>query len=284
MPDINKIFLDGFEGVLSSLINQALSKFDGLLTDIVQIALHADKYMKSNIGMNFDKFFEVMYVYAIVLIVLKYLKKGFSTYIMWTDGDPDLDPVTMCLGYIKALVIAITYPTIYDICTSVTNDLINDALASLNNVNIDFSAADILKIAVTGLLGEGLLFVIIALVYIILFIVLWLKFVKRGLELFILKAGMPLACVGLIDTDQGVFKVFFKKIIQELLTVFVQIIMLKFSLYFMINKHPLFGIAAINFAIKAPQFLSEFIMLSGGGNGALSKASQTTMIIRNFTK
>lgn len=284
MPNFKDIFLEGLEGVLTSLINQALEKYDSFLGNIVQIALHADKYMTSNMGMNFDSFYVVIYSYAIYLIVFKYLKKGFSTYILWTDGDPDLDPVTMCVGFVKALIVAISYSTIYNACADITNDLINKLLGSLNNANISLDAENVIKLAVAGLLNRGLLLVIVAFVYVILFIVLWLQFIKRGLELFVLKAGIPLACVGLIDTDQGVFKVFSKKIIQELLTVLVQILMLKLSLVFMINSHYMFGIAAINYAIKAPQFLSEFIMMSSGGSGALSKVSQTTMLIKNISK
>lgn len=282
--DIKDIFLDGLEGVLSSLINQALKQYDKLLCDIVQVALHADKYMSSSMGMSFDKFYTVIYSFAVYLIVLKYLKKGFSTYILWTDGDPDLDPVSMCIGFIKALVIAISYPTIYNVCTDITNSLINQSLSSLNNANISLNGANVLKLAVASLLNNGILFVIVAVIYIILFVVLWIQFMKRGLELFILKAGIPFACVGLIDADQGVFKVYSKKIIQELLTVFLQVILLKFSLVIMINGHFLFGIATISLSIKAPQFLSEFIMISNGSSGALAKVSQTSMIIRNFTR
>lgn len=284
IDDIKSIFLEGLEGFFTTLINQALRKFDNFLGEIINIALHADKYMTSNMGMSFEGFYTVIYAFAIYLIVAKFLKKGFNTYILWTDGDPDMDPVSMCIGFVKALIIAISYSTIYDLCTDVTNSFINQALASLNNANVKLDSADILKLAVKGLLNGGLIMVIIALVYVILYVVLWIQFIKRGLELFILKAGIPLACVGLIDTDQGIFKVFTKKIIQELLTVFVQIILLKFSLIFMINGHFMFGIAAINFSIKTPQFLSEFIMMSGGGSGAISKVSQTTMLIRNFTK
>ncbi|SES65142.1 conjugal transfer protein TrbL family protein [[Clostridium] polysaccharolyticum] len=283
MPNFKDIFLEGLEGVLSSLINQALGAYDKFLCNIVQVALHADRYMKSSIGMNFDKFYAVIYSYAICLIVLKYLKKGFSTYILWTDGDPDLDPVTMCIGFIKALIIAISYSTIYNTCADITNDMINESLSSLNTANISLDTANVIKLAVAGLLNRGLLWVMIALVYMILFIVLWIQFIKRGMELFILKAGIPLACVGLIDTDQGVFKVFSKKIIQELLTVLVQIVMLKLSLVLMINSHYMFGIAVIHFAIKTPQFLSEFIMMSSGGS-ALTKVSQTSMLIRNISK
>lgn len=281
--DLKKIFSEGLEGLLSNLINDALGKFDDFLGDIVNIALHADTYMKSNMGMNFSDFCNVIYLFAIYLIILKFLKKSFNTYVLWTDGDPDMEPVTMCLGLFKALVIAISYTTVYDIGTSITNDLINKSLSSLNNANISLDKAGVLKLAIAGLLNNGLVMVILALVYIILFVTLWLQFIKRGLELFILKAGMPLACVGLIDTDGGIFKVFTKKIVQELLTVFVQIILFKFSLVFMINRHYMFGVAAINFAIKAPAFLSEFIMMSPGG-GVMGKVSQTTMLIRNLKK
>ncbi|SFR77612.1 conjugal transfer protein TrbL family protein [Anaeromicropila populeti] len=281
--DLKDIFIDGLKGVLSDLMNDALGEFDSVLGDIVSIALKAETYMKSNMGMSFDEFYAVMYLFGIYLIILKFLKKGFNTYVLWVDGDPDMEPLTMCISFFKAMVIAISFATLFDVGVNIAEDMIDRLLNSLNNANVTIDAK-LAPSAVIGLTKGGLFMVIMAAVYLILYIMLWIQFIKRGLELFVLKAGMPIACAGLMDSDGGVFKVYVKKIVQELLTVLVQILFLKFSLVFMLNKHVMFGIAAISFATKAPQFLSEFIMMSSGGGGGMGKISQASMIIRNFRK
>ena len=47
---------------------------------------------------------------------------------------------------------------------------------------------------------------IFGLVFVIVYFILYFQFLMRGLEILILRVGMPLACVGLIDNDKGVFK------------------------------------------------------------------------------
>ncbi|BCN29526.1 conjugal transfer protein TrbL family protein [Anaeromicropila herbilytica] len=282
MDFITDIFTDGIKGFLSNLLNEALGVFDDFLGDIVDIALNAQGYMSGNFNLNFDDLFKIINSFALYLIVLKFLKKGFDTYILWNDGDADMDPFILCTGFFKAIIVAISFDTIYGFIVDIATDGINQMIGSINTLAVD---KDALYAVITGFLAKGLIMIIIAIVYFILYIILWLQFIKRGLELFILKAGIPFACVGMIDSDGGVFKTYVKKIIQEVFTVLVQTFVLKLSLVFMINGNFMFGIAAILMSMKAPQFLSEFIMMSSGGQGVVQKASQTVhtaSMIRSF--
>lgn len=281
---ITNIFTNGIKGFLGSLLNEALGVFDKFLTDIVDIALNAQDYMTSSINLNFDDMFNVIKAFGIYLIVLKFLKKGFDTYILWNDGDADMDPFIMCTGFFKAMIIAISFDTIYGFVIDISKDFIDKVLASFNSIEIGDIA---IKATISEYITKGIVMIIIAIVYLVFYLILWIQFIKRGLELFLLKVGMPLACVGLIDSDGGVFKTYTKKIVQEVLTVLVQTFVLKLSLIFMINNNFMFGIGSICMAIKAPQFLQEFIIISGGGQGAVSKTSQTVQtasMIRSFVK
>ena len=96
----------------------------------------------------------------------------------------------------------------------------------------------------------------------------------RSLEMFVLKLGFPLACVGLVNPDGGVFKSYSEKLIKSILTVLVQIILCKIAIVLLINVKMLFGIAAIILAIKTPKFLQEFML--GGGTGGISNVIVTT--------
>ena len=281
---ISDIFSDGMEGFLSGLLNEALRVFDSGLRDIADIAFRADTYMTSEIGMNLDNLFLVLRLFGLYLVVLKFLKKGFDIYILWSEGDADMDPFILATGFFKAIVITVTFNTLYDYVVKIILDMMNRVLNSINNVNLDTAS-------LIGLLSQyivkGLIMLIIAIVYLIFYLILWIQFIQRGLEIFILKAGIPLASVGLMDSDGGVFRPYIKKFTQEIFTVLVQTFILKLSIAFMMNGHFMFGIAAIGLSLKAPQFLQEFIMLSGGGQGVVSKTTQTIYtanMVRSFVR
>ena len=56
---------------------------------------------------------------------------------------------------------------------------------------------------VSGISTLGLVTAIFGLVFVIVYFILYFQFLMRGLEILILRVGMPLACVGLIDNDKG---------------------------------------------------------------------------------
>ena len=274
----------GLESFLSNLINEALGHADTALGNIADVAINSENYMKSSLGLDFSKVYTIILSYAIYLIVLKYIKKGFDVYVLWDEGDADMDPFIMFTSLCKSIIIAASFDTIYIYISDIALDIIDTVLNSFNTADIDLTATGLIKAAVSAFLNNGIFMVIIALIYLIMYIYLWIQFIKRGLELFILKKGIPFACIGMIDSDGGVFKPYCKKIIQELFTVFIQIILLKMSLIIMINGHFFWGIAAMSYSIKTPQFLQEFIMMNQGG-GISTKVSQTAYManmLRNF--
>ena len=111
-------------------------------------------------------------------------------------------------------------------------------------------------------------------IYIVQLIKAMISTMSKGMELFILRLGFPLACVGLVNPDGGVFKSYSEKLIKSVLTVLVQIILCKIAIVLIFNVKLLFGIAAIIMAIKTPKFLQEFML--GGGTGGISNVIVTT--------
>lgn len=285
--DVKEIFTKGISGLLSDSINDALGVFDKALGNIVDVALNAEQYMKSSMGLDFDKVYQMAYIYAIYLIVLKFVKKGFNTYVLWDNGDADMDPFILFTSFCKAIIVAVSFETLYDYVMIIASEIINKILNSFNTADINLtSKASLLKAAIAGFLNNGIILLIIAVIYIFLYVKLYIEFIKRGLELFILKKFVPFACTGMLDSDEGVFRPYVKKFIQEILSVLFQVFMLKISLICMINGHFFWGIAAISSSLKTPQFLSEFIMMSQG-SGMTTKVSQTVhmaQMIRNLAR
>ncbi|BCJ98395.1 conjugal transfer protein TrbL family protein [Anaerocolumna chitinilytica] len=281
---ISNIFNFGFEGFISHLLNEALKAFDTSLINIADISFNAEKYMTSYLGMNLNSLFTVIRLFGLYFIVLKALKKGFDVYILWTDGDSEMDPFILFTGFFKAIALAVSFNSLYGFAVDIIVDFMNQILGSINNVDLN-------NISLTSVLHQyllnGIIMMIFAVVYIICYIILYLQFIKHGLEIFVLKLGVPLACVGLMDSDGGVYKAYLKKFSQEFLTVLLQTFMLKLSLALMINGHYMFGMAAIMLSLKAPQFLNEFVMAYSGGPGVVQRATSTAYtanMIRSFVK
>ena len=101
---------------------------------------------------------------------------------------------------------------------------------------------------VAGISTLGLVTAIFALIFMITFFILYFQFLMRGLENMILRVGMPLACVGLIDNDKGVFRPYLQKFFQSMLAVLIQICLSKL-------------------AVKTPRFLQDFLITTGSGGG-----------------
>ena len=120
---------------------------------------------------------------------------------------------------------------------------------------------------VSGISTLGLVTAIFGLVFVIVYFILYFQFLMRGLEILILRVGMPLACVGLIDNDKGVFKPYMSKFFQSALSVIIQIALAKLGVGLMMNMHIFWGVACMILAVRTPKFLQEFIVTTGGGGG-----------------
>ncbi len=258
--------------ILMSVVIGAL-----ILTGLVPVALYAERYMTTMLGNNgISQVFDIFFGFGVSLIVLKFLKKGFETYVLWTEGDADADPVFLLTNFFKALVIAVSFPTIYGWLAEIVEDVSNQLVNSISSgMNENFSAI------VSGISTAGLFTAIVAVIFFICFFLLYLQFLMRGLEILILRIGLPIACVGLIDSDRGVFKTYIQKFFQSTLTVIVQIALAKMGVALMLNAHIFWGLAAMMLAIKTPRFLQEFIILSGGSSqGVMGTVYQSVRLVQ----
>lgn len=255
-------------------------KFDG----VIDCAFRAEEQLSKFMGRNLDSIYIVMQSFAIYLIILKFLKKGFDTYVLWNDGDAELDPLILLTGLFKGVIITLSFDTLYNLLIDISEDLTNKLLESIaleSTATVNVTIDNLL----IKLLGGGIALCITAVIYYVMYVILYIQFMKKGLELFVLKAGLPLACVGLMDSDGGVFRPYTKKFFQEVFSVMIQIVMLKFSMALFIGSHYLWGFAAISFAISAPHFLNEFIMTSGGGGlSKVSSAAHVVSVAKSFVK
>ena len=96
--------------------------------------------------------------------------------------------------------------------------------------------------------------------------------------------GMPMACVGLLDNDKGVFKTYINKFFQSTLAVVIQICLCKLGVGMMlnigINMNVFWGMACMVLAIKTPSFLREFLVPTGGsGSGVINNVYHSVRLV-----
>ena len=86
--------------LIVALLNGSIAYINNLLTDIVPMTLYAEQYMTVVSGVNLaETLFDIIFGFGISLIILKFLKKGFETYVMWTDGDADEEPLYLLTNF-----------------------------------------------------------------------------------------------------------------------------------------------------------------------------------------
>lgn len=251
--------------LIVALLNGAVALIDQMLDGLVPMALYADSYMTTTTGGSMvEVLFEILLGFGISLIILKFLKKGFECYVLWTDGDPDSEPAGLVIRFIQAMAVAVCFPVMYGWLAEIVENLTNQLVAAIGlSTNYDWQAW------VNGISSAGLVTAIFGLVFVICYFLLYFQFLMRGLEIMILRIGVPLACAGLLDNDKGVFKTYFNKFIQSTLTVVIQICLCKLGVGMMMNMHIFWGVACMVLAIKTPRFLNEFLVPTGGGGAGV---------------
>ncbi|WP_353852764.1 conjugal transfer protein TrbL family protein [Dehalobacter restrictus] len=251
--------------LIVALLNGAIAYIDSLLTGIVPMTLYAEQYMTTVSGTNIaDTLFHILFGFGVSLIVLKFLKKGFETYVLWSDGDADEEPLSLLTNFFKALAVTVCFPTLYQWMAAIVENMTEQLLAAVGAAT-DYSW----KAWVDGISSMGLVTAIFGLIFIICYFMLYFQFLMRGLEIFILRVGVPLACVGLLDNDKGIFKAYLNKFFQSMLAVVVQIVLAKLGVGLMLNMHIFWGVACMVLAIRTPRFLQDFLITTGGGGGGV---------------
>lgn len=248
----------------------AIAKAVGMVYDKVLLTfpLNIDYYMEQQ-GITFHSVRVVIYTFSIYLIVLKFVKKLFDVYALQVDGDPNADINVLVTSFFKAMVVAMSFTTIwswlYDIVIDFGTDLIKainietvgqqiDSLLQLSNADIDIGSPNTILLPVFMFL-VGLMFLLVF---------------KNAVEFWLVRLGVPLACCGLLDADQGLFKQYTKILLKEILTILIRVFMLHISLGVLaIGGVSVFTLlvsfSSLIVGFTTPRILSELLIQQQGG-------------------
>lgn len=271
--------LNIFALFLQDLIEAALEKLDLGLDKLATIGLYMEKIF--TINNNFTGLKTVVLGFGISLIVLKFLKKGFDTYVVWSD-DAASDPMQLMTNFIKALVVALSFSVFYDWMYDILqefNTMISKNISA--DVQMDLKTTILRGIGVAGnnITGNAYM-LILAAVFLILIIALYIQLVGRGFENFVLRVGMPIAAAGLIEQNKGVFAGYMNKLFQSTISVIVQLGLIKLALVLIANVNIITAIACLFAAMKTPKLLQEFMVAGGGGGLNLNTVYYTGQMAR----
>lgn len=249
--------------LISQFIGSADKSINSVFNSLIDLCFNSEKYITEILGsrvINFDSLKTIILGFAISLIVLKFLKKGFDTYISWTEGDNDTSPLLFVGYFVRALAMAICFPILYEWLIDVSKDLATQVMVALN-----MSEAYSITGELSALTLLNLFSAILALVAFIMIFLLYIQFIMRGVEMLILKLGFPLACVGLVDSDKGIFAPYMKKFFQSIATVIVQIALTKLAILLILSTQLIQATAVLIVALRTPRFLSEFMLSTNHG-------------------
>jgi len=224
---------------------------------------------------NFIPLFTLFRDIGLALITLKFLKKGFDIYVGWIDGDKDNDVSHLILNYIRAIVTVFSFSFIYTILVDMVRLLMTDTLDALVSGALPTGLDDIvpgtLVVLMTGIAGPALkIFLVVALIILIILAIIYIRLMIMGIQMLALRIAFPIACVGLIDSDKGIFKPFMQKFFMLCVSAFAQIFFFRFSLLLLGNGNPLWALAVAMAAMRTPELLRDF-MLGYGGAGVMGR-------------
>lgn len=259
--------------LIKAIIGGADTIINSVFNNLINTCFNSEQYLSTLFGtqwIDFSTLKTVILSFAITLIVLKFLKKGFDTYILWVEGDIDTPSLTFVTYFARALILAISFPILYDWLISVSKEFANDLLNALN-----ISAQQEIVQGLINGAGLGIFGSIFAIIILIILFILYIKLLMQGIELFILKLGFPLACIGLVDSDKGVFAPYVKKFFQTILTVIIQVMLVKLAILLVISNQYIDATAILLVAMRTPKFLQEFMLVASNGGG-ISNAIHTT--------
>ena len=264
---------------LTELLNSASEELNKILVWMLDSMLHAETLISEVIGdisvSGVSNVYTFIYQLAYALMILKFLFKGFQIYILWREGDADSSPQDMLLGAIEAVAVMTFFPILYDAMAEVTSWFAAGIMS-----NFGLATAGFTFIGFGDLTSVGLVLVLVLLVYLILTLVLCVKLLQRGFELLGLRLGVPIACLGLIDSDMGLFKGYMQTVYKTLFTSVIQITLLSLSLRVVASPsllNAVYAISIIGTAFATPVIMQQLLVPSGGGGGITNKIYSASM-------
>lgn len=269
-------------GFLADLLNDVFRSFDGALLKMLRDMLKVEDLLDGIItAATIHDVYTFIYGAAVSLVVVKFLIKGFQIYILWRDGDADSSPQEMLVGAVQAAVVMVGFPVVYDKMAIITAWFAEGIVSRFGIA----SGEDLLLNPVT--VTAGLFILILLIVYVVLALGVAIMLLRRSFDLLVLRLGIPIATIGLVDSDGGVFKVYIQTLLRALFTSVIQIVLFSISVRLLVGgimsfNNILFAIATVASAFSSPALMQQILIPTGRGGGVVNKIYTGSMAVRSI--
>ena len=160
-------FISGSEATLNSLFKSMVS-----LVFFIERELGGLKVSDGSF-INFNYIYETIFNYAIFMLVIVFITKAIKTYFMMREGDAEQNPLQLCIGMLKAVIVMICFKEIYYIFVGIVQEFLN---AILNTMTI--KGTNLSEILIGSMEG-GIFTAVACLVLLIVWLILICQFIMK---------------------------------------------------------------------------------------------------------
>ncbi|GEM_PF-1809755 len=271
--------------VLGLIIRECLGFVVSLLNNFFYdaFAVETNFYDLVNTGVfNINNLYHAIYIFAIAILIMLFVKKMIETYFAWTNGDPDNSPFQVVVGFVEALIIMISFGFLYETFVNILFSFYTSITTSAFGSSSDLSATlgnFTVSIALVNTIGL-FIYAIVA----FQFVLIYFQNLSRGIEILILRFGIPFACIGLLNADRGVFKGYIQQFVKVSFTVIVQLTLLRLAIVLLVNGNGILALATSSLAMKTPGLLAQFLTTYGGTEGKAGKIVHNLSVVGSMMK
>lgn len=259
-------FISGSEVTLNSIFSSMLNLVFHIERELSNLKLADGNFI------NFNSIYQTIFNFAIYILVIVFIAKAIKIYFLMHDGDAEQNPIQLALGMVKAVIVMICFKEIYDIFVAIVQEFLNSIL---NHLTIQgTNLAEILS----NNMGGGIFTAVACLVLLIVWLILICQFIMKGIEILVMRLGIPFASIGLLNSDNGVFSEYIRDFLLTAFTLVVQLALLNLSILSLVNGHLIYGIAIAIVSVNTPMMLGKFMIKPSGS--LLNSVGTTARSIR----
>lgn len=245
-------FISGSEVTLKSIFSSMLNLVFHIERELSNLKLTDGSFI------NFNAIYQTIFNYAIYILVIVFIAKAIKIYFLMHDGDAEQNPIQLAIGMLKAVIVMICFKEIYDIFVGIVQEFLNNIL---NHLTIQgTNLAEILS----NNMGGGIFTAVACLVLLIVWLILICQFIMKGIEILVMRLGIPFASIGLLNSDNGVFPEYIRDFLLTAFTLVVQLALLNLSILSLVNGHLIYGIAIAIVSVNTPMMLGKFMIKPSG--------------------
>lgn len=255
--------------LIKDLIESTGQTLNNFLKDLYYFVFYFEEQLKTASGdyiIDFDKIYKTIYVWSLIFIAIVFIKKLIQSYFLFKSGEEDQNPLKYVVSLFEAVIISIGFGWTYTYLINLGFEFYNSVLESggLATLNMTKLVQNV---------GDGIFQAIIILIIIGQILGIIWSFIKRGLQILIMRCVIPLTTIGLLSSNGGAFSVVMKKFTQNFFAVVLQLILLSISLKLIEAQRYIFAVATLMLTNSGVEMLQDFIV-SIGGAGLTTLASK----------